>query len=135
MKRVMKSAVSFLLFTVLCLAARAADEFLPGMFEGTFHGEVFNGNDLDTVVTTIQVDRNGRMSGEYEVAEENGPYKGRLSNFRFVDAHTVEMEWTDKFGEGYALMEFARDFNSFVGGWNTIDQQRLLHWDGKKQDN
>jgi hypothetical protein len=81
------------------------------------------------------VDRAGRMMGEYEVAEEAGAYKGRLSNFRFIDAHTVEMEWTDKFGEGYALMEFARDFKSFVGGWSTSEQPRLQHWDGKKQGN
>ena len=108
MKAVIKTAASLVL-AAWCSATLAAEEYLPGMFEGTFHGEVYNGNDLDAVVTTIQVDRGGRLTGEYEVAEENGAYKGRLSNFRFVDAHTVEMEWTDKFGEGYALMEFARD--------------------------
>lgn len=130
----MKALLSSLLFTLCAPALFAAEEYLPGMFEGTFHGEVFNGNDLDSVVTTIQLDRTGRLTGEYEVAEENGAYKGRLSNFRFIDAHTVEMEWTDKFGEGYALMEFARDFNSFVGGWNTNEEPRLLHWDGQKQN-
>ena len=129
----MKTVVAFLLCTLMSAATLAAEEYLPGMFAGTFHGEVYNGNDLDPVVTTIQLDRSGRLFGEYEVGEENGAYKGRLSNFRFIDAYTLEMEWTDKFGEGYALMEFARDFDSFVGGWNTADQPRLLHWDGRKQ--
>jgi hypothetical protein len=129
----MKAISCFLLFTMISPAVLAADEYLPGLFAGTFAGEVYNGDDLDGVITTIRVENSGRMSGEYEVAEEAGAYKGRLSNFRFIDAHTVEMEWTDKFGEGYALMEFARDFNSFVGGWSTNDQPRLQHWDGKKQ--
>jgi hypothetical protein len=130
----MKDVVSLLLFTVLCGPVLAAeDEYLPGLFAGTFHGEVYNGDDLDAVVTTIELGNAGRLTGTYEVNEENGAYSGRLSNFRFIDAHTVEMEWTDKFGEGYALMEFARDFNSFVGGWSTPDQPRLQHWDGRRQ--
>lgn len=131
----MKSVMSFLLFTMLSSATLAAEEYLPGMFAGTFHGEVYNGDDLDGVITIIELDASGRMKGEYEVDEEAGAYKGRLSNFRFIDAHTIEMEWTDKFGEGYALMEFARDFNSFIGGWSTADQPRLQHWDGRKGGN
>lgn len=130
----MKALVSLLLFTTLSCAVLAADdEYLPGLFVGTFHGEVFNGDDLDDVVTTIQMDQSGRLSGSYHVDEEAGAYSGRLSNFRFIDAYTLEMEWTDKFGEGYALLEFSRDFNSFVGGWSTLDQPRLQHWDGRKQ--
>lgn len=128
----MKHVLTLLLFATFSSIAFAAEEYLPGMFVGTFQGEVFNGNDLDVVVMTIELESSGRLKGEYEVDEEQGAYKGRLSNFRFIDAHTIEMEWTDKFGEGYALMEFARDFDSFVGGWNTPDDERLKSWNGER---
>ena len=99
---------------------------------GSYHGEVYNGSDLDPVVTTFVLAPSGRLAGEYVVGEENGEYSGHLSNVVFEDAHTITLEWTDKFGEGFAVMEFADDFKSFAGEWSGKDGANPLPWNGKK---
>lgn len=125
-----------LLLPLLCMAllsltvARAADN--PYMLiTGTYHGEVFNGSDMDPVITTFTLS-GGRLSGTYQVDEENGAYTGTLSNIIFDDSRTISMEWTDKFGEGLAFMEFTRDFSSFNGEWTDKDGQNPLPWRGSK---
>jgi hypothetical protein len=99
---------------------------------GTYHGEVYNGADLDPVVTVFTLEPSGRLSGEYTVSEENGTYSGRLSNVVFEDLHTITVEWTDQFGEGFAVMEFSEDFKSFAGEWSSKDSANGLPWNGKK---
>lgn len=100
---------------------------------GTFHGEVFNGTDLDPVVTSFAVDSNGRLSGNYTVDEENGAYSGILTSIVFEDARTISAAWTDKFGEGYALLEFSGDFSSFNGEWTNIEGTGGLPWSGERR--
>jgi hypothetical protein len=100
---------------------------------GTFHGEVFNGTDMDPVVTSFSVDNNGRLSGNYTVDEENGAYSGILTSIVFEDARTISASWTDKFGEGYALLEFSSDFASFNGEWTDIDGAGGLPWSGQRR--
>jgi hypothetical protein len=102
------------------------------LLPGTYNGEVFNGNDMDPVVTTFTLEPSGRLTGFYEVEEENGAYKGTLSNIIFDDVRTISMEWTDKFGEGLAVMEFSSDFSSFVGEWTNKDGENPLPWRGSK---
>src|SRR5688572_11703064 len=99
---------------------------------GTYRGEVYNGADLDPVVTIFTLDASGRLSGEYTVSEENGTYSGRLSNVVFEDLRTITLEWTDQFGEGFAVMEFSQDFDSFAGEWSSKDSTSGLPWTGKK---
>ena len=99
---------------------------------GVYEGEVYNGVDLDPVVTTFTLDPSGRFSGGYVVGEENGEYSGHISNIVFDDPHTITMEWTDKFGEGFATMEFAEDYKSFAGEWSSKDGTSPLPWNGKK---
>ncbi len=99
---------------------------------GTYRGEVYNGADLDPVVTTFTLERSGRLVGNYVVGEENGEYSGSLSNIVFDDTHSITLEWTDKFGEGFAVMEFSQDFSSFAGEWSGKDGSNPLPWNGKK---
>lgn len=124
------------LFSVMALLAgvaslQAAEDYQQ--LAGTYIGEVFNGADMDSVKTTFTFDNNGRLSGQYTVDEENGAYSGRLSNFTFEGPRTMSMEWTDKFGEGYATMEFSRDFRSFTGAWGSPQSESMLPWNGTKQ--
>jgi len=99
---------------------------------GSYQGEVYNGSDMDPVTTIFTIDDNGRFRGEYVVDEENGEFRGSLSNIMFEDERTITVEWTDKFGEGYAVMEFARDYQSFTGEWSDIDGSSPLPWTGKR---
>ena len=119
---------------LLLLAAtpltNAADD--PKAIAGTYTGEVFNGNDMDAVITTFSFDNSGRLTGTYEVDEENGKYSGRLSNFMFEGPRTITMEWTDKFGEGYATMDLTQGFRSFTGEWGSKQSPEALPWVGEK---
>jgi hypothetical protein len=99
---------------------------------GSYHGDVFNGTDLDPVVTTFILEPSGHLFGEYVVDEENGEYHGRLSNIVFEDVRTITLQWTDKCGEGFAVMEFAQDYPSFTGQWTSKDDSRPQPWNGKK---
>ncbi len=115
------------------LPLTAAEPESLRLVAGTFHGEVFNGSDLDPVVTSFSVDANGRLSGSYDVEEENGAYSGSLTSIVFEDARTLSMAWTDKFGEGYALLEFSADFSSFSGTWTDVDGAGGLPWTGQRR--
>lgn len=115
------------------LPLKAAEPVSLHQLPGTFHGEVFNGTDLDPVVTSFTLDRNGRLSGNYTVDEENGAYSGMLSSIVFEDTHTISMAWTDKFGEGYAVLEFSSDFSSFSGEWTDVDGAGGLPWTGQRR--
>jgi opacity protein-like surface antigen len=114
------------------LAVAAVPEFVQRL-AGSFSGEVFNGTDLDPVVTSFSLDRHGRLSGSYTVDEENGAYSGILTNIVFEDASTISMEWTDKFGEGFARLQFNGDFSSFTGEWTDKDGTGGLPWSGQRQ--
>lgn len=97
---------------------------------GTFYGEVYNGSDLDPAVTTFILQPSGRIIGEYSVDEENGKYHGSISNIIFNAERTVSFEWTDKFGEGYAIVEFSSDFNRFSGHWSDRENENANPWYG-----
>lgn len=124
--------VRLLAFTLLITAVEAADG-PDKQLEGTYLGEAFNGGDLDPVITIFKFDYSGRLTGEYSVDEETGTYKGRLSNFRFEGPREISMEWTDKFGEGFARMEFSADYQSFTGEWTDNQGSNPLPWNGKRQ--
>ena len=123
----------FALALLPALSLTAAEPAGLQQLPGTFHGEVFNGTDLDPVVTSFSLDRNGRLSGSYTVDEENGAYSGMLSSIVFEESYTISMAWTDKFGEGYALLEFSRDYSSFNGAWTDVDGAGGLPWTGQRQ--
>jgi hypothetical protein len=50
----------------------------------------------------------------------------------FEDSHTITLQWTDQFGEGFAVMEFANDFQSFAGEWSNKESTSALPWNGRK---
>jgi hypothetical protein len=101
---------------------------------GTYQGEVYNNVDLDPVTTIFKLEASGRLTGEYRVDEEDGEFRGRISSIQFIDSHTISFEWTDKFGEGSATVEFSQDYQRFAGEWTDNLGSDPLPWTGTKQD-
>lgn len=128
---IFKIIIAASIFCLTAITAVAADSPYAAL-AGVYTGEVYNGADLDPVTTTFTLERSGRMTGSYQVAEENGEYSGHLSNIVFENSHTITMEWTDQFGEGFAVMEFAEDFQSFTGEWSSKEGTNALPWNGRK---
>src|SRR5690606_7223243 len=99
----------------------------------TYHGEVFNGGDMDPVSITFSRVSDGRLIGEYSVDDEDGLLQGRVSNAIFEDSHTMMSEWTDKYGEGFVRMVFSQDYGRFDGYWGTYDSDSVNPWHGVRE--
>lgn len=102
-------------------------------FSGTYSGDVYNGDDLDPITTVFRLADGNRLTGSYTVGAEQFTYEGAISSIVFEDAWTITGEWTDRFGEGFLRLQFARDFSSFTGFWADYDTDNELPWNGQRQ--
>lgn len=118
---------------VACSSASIGQQGDAARIAGVFHGQVLNGGDFDPVTTTFSISSDGRLVGEYSAADETGIVQGRVSNPVFEDAYTVSMEWTDKYGEGYAQFVFSADYSSFDGYWGDHDSESMHPWSGVRE--
>lgn len=100
---------------------------------GKYVGEVFNGNDMDPVVTTFFVTPDGRLKGNYVAEDEIEIVDGTISNAFNVEGRTYSFEWTDKYGEGIAVLVFSEDYNSFTGYWTDSSGSTEQPWSGTRQ--
>jgi hypothetical protein len=114
------------------LLAQSAPAILPE-FAGRYTGDVYNGDDLDPITTTLRLAAGNRLTGEYLVQAEQFDYEGVISNIVFEDDYSMTGEWTDRFGEGLFHLEFSRDFSGFTGYWTSFDSDAQLPWNGKRQ--
>lgn len=118
---------------LVCVAPAAAqDDVDPAHIAGTWIGQVFNGGDLDPVRTTFTF-AGGRLGGSYSVDDESGDLQGTLSSFVFEDSHTLALEWTDMYGEGYVRLVFSPDYRRFDGHWGSYDSDSVNPWYGEKK--
>lgn len=125
-----------LLLILLVLPGLAAAQGVPANladFSGTYTGDVYNGDDLDPITTVFRVADGNRLTGNYSVGAEQFTYEGTISSIVFEDDHTITGEWTDRFGEGFLRLQFARDFSSFTGFWADYDTDNQLPWNGTRQ--
>ena len=118
---------------LLSLAAEAAELPDYGPLTGTYEGHVFNGGDLDPVVTTFEILPDGRLRGHYYIDEETGPVEGIVTNVYLLEGRAYSVEWTDKHGEGQAVLSFSADFSSFNGYWIDGLDGSSHPWTGVKQ--
>lgn len=118
---------------VLSLAAEGAERPDYGPLTGTYEGQVFNGGDLDPIVTTFEFLPDGRLRGQYYIDEETGPIEGIVTNVYLLEGRAYSVEWTDKHGEGQAVLSFSADFSSFNGYWIDGLDGSSHPWTGVKQ--
>lgn len=100
---------------------------------GKYVGEVYNGNDMDPVLTTFIVLPDGRLRGNYTAEDEMEIVDGTISNAVLVEGRTYSFEWTDKYGEGKAVLVFSEDFSSFNGYWTNYTDSTQFEWTGLRQ--
>lgn len=120
---------------VLCISTllQAAVPDSVAVIAGRYAGTAFNGSNMDPVVTVLAFDDQGRFAGTYHVADEVQEFEGRLSNLVQEGERTFTLEWTDRFGEGFALFEFNSDFSAFSGYWTNADAEDMFPWSGRRQ--
>jgi hypothetical protein len=126
-----------IIFSVLVLLASATVQAaVPdsiAAIAGRYVGTAYNGANMDPVVTVLSFDDRGRFNGTYYVADEVQEFEGRLSGLIQEDERAFSLEWTDRFGEGFAYFEFSNDYSSFSGYWTTTDAEQQFPWSGSKQ--
>ncbi|MDB4055474.1 hypothetical protein N9496_05735 [Akkermansiaceae bacterium] len=101
--------------------------------KGTYQGQVFNGDDLDPVLTTFRLSEGQKLSGIYAMGEEDGIATGTLSEFKWESDYVLVCTWQDKYGRGTLRILFSADLSMFRGFWGTSSKATLLPWDGVKQ--
>lgn len=115
------------------LASHADEKADFARMAGKYVGQVYNGNDMDPVVTTFIVQPDGRLKGNYVAQDEVEVVEGTISNAYNIEGRTYSFEWTDKYGEGQAVLIFSEDFTSFDGYWTDKSGSDELPWDGQKE--
>ena len=128
MRNVISITLMLISFTVY-----AAEDFDFSKMTGRYVGEVFNGGDMDPVVTTFFVTADGRLRRNYIAEDEMEIIEGTVSNVFNIEGRTYSFEWTDKYGEGQAVLVFSEDFNSFKGFWTDNSGSDQLPWSGTKE--
>lgn len=100
---------------------------------GSYEGNVFNGDDMDPILTIFFLNNSGELVGKYAIKEDNGLEEGELSNFRMESNYTVVVDWKDNYGTGVLRMLFASNYKIFYGFWGELDTETSLPWNGIQQ--
>lgn len=97
---------------------------------GTYVGSVFNGDDMDPVLTTFFLDGSGQIAGKYAIGEEAALEVGELSNFRTEGNYTFVADWKDRYGTGVLRVLFSSNYRVFYGLWGASESDTSMPWNG-----
>ena len=123
----------FTMSTTLVAAADQPNNLASQPAIATYEGQVFNGDDMDPLLTTFTVDGKN-ISGTYVIEEEDGFETGKLSDCKFEGEYTVTCIWSDKYGSGFARILFAADYRAFNGFWGNTADATVFPWNGVRKD-
>jgi hypothetical protein len=118
----------------LCSATLAQERPAKPVIRGPFQGQVYNGDDMDPVLTTFKQNATGETSGTYAMGEEDGLEVGTLSDFEWEGSYTLKCKWKDKYGTGTLRILFSAEYRMFRGFWGQSEDTGFFPWDGVKQE-
>ncbi len=122
-----------LLYPTLGLVFAQSNE-PPKAIIATFEGQVFNGDNLDPLLTTFFFENGKKLRGTYVVEAEEGMDTGEFTDCHLEGAFTVVCTWKDSQGTGIARMLFAADYRSFNGYWGRSDDTTVFPLNGMRKD-
>ncbi len=114
--------------------ALAQNDMPPQAIIATFEGQVFNGDNLDPLLTTFFFENGKKLRGTYVVEAEEGMDSGELSDCHLESTYTVVCKWKDSQGTGIARMLFATDYRSFNGYWGPSSETTVFPLNGVRKD-
>ncbi|ATU92084.1 hypothetical protein [Phyllobacterium zundukense] len=91
---------------------------------GRFCGEMISSGDYQDVETLLNVDRDGRIAGRYELDEPDGRVEGTLTEKDSAGTSRT-LVWTDKYGTGLLELKFSDDYKGFKGRWGGSNNGRF----------
>ncbi len=122
--------ITILLFST---AVFSDDADLLAKFAGTFEGSLFNGSDMDPVITSFSLNDKGELSGKYAMGEEKSIELGTLEDIHIESAYSISMTWKDKYGEGTLRILFSEDYQVFWGFWGDSETPAAITWNGLRK--
>jgi hypothetical protein len=130
------------LSALLCLASNparvAADAHVgpppgAGPAGGSYEGQVYNGDDMDPVLTVFSRSPGGSWTGSYVLGEEDDVEVGQLDACTWETMLLITCRWTDRHGVGFARLLFSSDYRAFRGFWGNTMDALSLPWDGSRE--
>ncbi len=100
---------------------------------GNFEGQVYNGDDMDPVLTVFSRSSGGAWTGSYVLGEEEDLEVGQLDACSWETTLLITCRWTDRHGVGFARLLFSSDYRSFRGFWGNTMDALTLPWDGARE--
>ena len=138
----MKTNVLFTLLLAVVVAFVMGCEATPGggqklgnwqsKITGDYKSVIFNGNTEYPAKTTFK-QKDGKMSGTYELDNFGLIVTGTLGEFKVTGDNKLKCRWEDDTSRvGNLNMTFAPDLSSFKGTWDPDDGDGSGAWNGKK---
>lgn len=100
---------------------------------GSYEGQVYNGDDLDPVLTVFSRSPAGAWTGSYVLGEEEDVEVGQLDACTWETMLLITCRWTDRHGVGFARLLFSSDYRAFRGFWGNTMDALTLPWDGGRE--
>ena len=124
-----------LLLSALCAPSFAQSNAAPPeQIIATYEGQVFNGDNMDRILTTFVIEDGKKLIGTYVVEEETGLESGNLSDCLLEGTYSVACHWRDKYGAGFARILFSADYRSFNGFWGQSSDTTFFPWNGMRKE-
>lgn len=100
--------------------------------EGRYCGNVLhNGEFVYSEVELVNAE-NGYLNGIMRYHDNDAVTEGTVEETKRDALHTRTIQWADKYGYGFAILNFNKDFSSFEGVWGTAIQTPRYTWTGKR---
>ncbi len=100
---------------------------------GSYEGQVYNGDDIDPVLTVFSRSPAGVWTGSYVLGEEDDVEVGQLDACTWETMLLITCRWTDRHGVGFARLLFSSDYRAFSGFWGNTMDALTLPWEGGRE--
>ena len=118
----------------LAFGSSFAQSDAPQAIIATYEGLVFNGDNMDPILTTFIIEDGKKLKGTYVIEDEEGFESGTLTDCTLEGTYTVTCTWKDKYGAGVARILFSADYRAFNGFWGETSDTTFQPWNGVRKE-
>ncbi|UXN06482.1 hypothetical protein [Bartonella sp. HY761] len=103
--------------------------------QGRYCGKVYHNGYMVNVEMTLEISPTGSLTGSMRYRDGEVVTEGKLTQISPPAGQRETLKWADKYGTGYAFLEFSSDFSTFTGAWGSwaeSPKQPTNPWTGKR---
>lgn len=102
---------------------------------GRYCGKVYHNGYMVNVEMMFELSPSGSLAGTMRYRDGDVTTEGTLTQIAAPIGQRETIKWADKYGTGYAFLDFSADYSTFTGAWGSWDQspkQPQNPWMGKR---